>query len=393
MVTNGSGFQRRSWYGWAAWLLLVLGVVWLGTRPSRSGQAAVAPLNEASCAPACYPARVLDIAADGSSLRVRQTLAPGEPARDLLVGSKELRARLDPAGKADDGVRRGDLVLVTEKAPAPAAGATLGALEVERMEVQASQRWLALAGAALLLILFARVALGKGMAGLILGLDLRMSNSKVQMAVWFGVVMVSYLAALWLRFCYSGNLLLGAVSVPTNLLSLSGLSALTFAGAKTITQSKQNALAAAGMITSMKQPAKQGEAGLQNLVQDDRGHADIGDFQMLLITVVAALTYLVQMFQYLGVLDLHATVSLPDVDSTLLAAFGLGQGAYLAKKAASGPAVPPAQGTPPNAAEGAAPPPGGGARDLASPAPAAPAEAAAAPAADPAGGGVLGVEA
>ena len=57
---------------------------------------------------------------------------------------------------------------------------------------------------------------------------------------------------------------------------------------------------------------------------------------MVLITLVAALTYVVQVFLFLRALDLSASVTLPDVDSTLLAAFGLGQGAYLMKKAVSG---------------------------------------------------------
>jgi hypothetical protein len=62
---------------------------------------------------------------------------------------------------------------------------------------------------------------------------------------------------------------------------------------------------------------------------------------------------------YLRVLDLSATVTLPDVDGTLLAAFGLGQGAYLMKKAASGsnPEPNPGQPAPAGGAGGGAPPP------------------------------------
>jgi hypothetical protein len=39
---------------------------------------------------------------------------------------------------------------------------------------------------------------------------------------------------------------------------------------------------------------------------------------------------------FLGVLEARASVSLPDVDGTVLAMFGVGQGAYLAKKASTG---------------------------------------------------------
>jgi len=55
---------------------------------------------------------------------------------------------------------------------------------------------------------------------------------------------------------------------------------------------------------------------------------------MLIITLLATGMYLVLVFNFLGSLDLRATVDLPNVDTTILATFGLGQGAYLAKKAA-----------------------------------------------------------
>jgi hypothetical protein len=43
---------------------------------------------------------------------------------------------------------------------------------------------------------------------------------------------------------------------------------------------------------------------------------------------------LVSAYLTLGNLPLQEHVSLPDVDGSLLAAFGIGQGSYLAKKAA-----------------------------------------------------------
>jgi hypothetical protein len=44
-------------------------------------------------------------------------------------------------------------------------------------------------------------------------------------------------------------------------------------------------------------------------------------------------TYLVLVFNFFGSVEYSKIVSLPDVDTTLLATFGLGQGAYLTKKA------------------------------------------------------------
>lgn len=71
-----------------------------------------------------------------------------------------------------------------------------------------------------------------------------------------------------------------------------------------------------------------------NLVQNDLGGFDFGDFQMLVVTLLAIAMYLILILHFLSSIEFRTTVTLPDVDSTVLAAFGLGQGAYLAKKAA-----------------------------------------------------------
>jgi hypothetical protein len=85
-------------------------------------------------------------------------------------------------------------------------------------------------------------------------------------------------------------------------------------------------------------PKKVQQKGRENLLQDllknDQGVFDFGDFQMVVVTILAVCTYLLGVYHYLAVIDLTAAASLPDVDTTILATFGLGQGAYLAKKAA-----------------------------------------------------------
>jgi len=43
--------------------------------------------------------------------------------------------------------------------------------------------------------------------------------------------------------------------------------------------------------------------------------------------------YLMLVFSFLHAIAYSTSVSLPDVDTTILATFGLGQGAYLTKKA------------------------------------------------------------
>ncbi len=67
------------------------------------------------------------------------------------------------------------------------------------------------------------------------------------------------------------------------------------------------------------------------------GAADIGDFQLVVITILAVSVYLVQIWAWLGNIPVGVTTTLPDVDTTILATFGLGQGAYLFKKQASDP--------------------------------------------------------
>src|SRR5262249_43763844 len=79
------------------------------------------------------------------------------------------------------------------------------------------------------------ITLRKNFWQLLVGKDNRFSNSKFQMALWFSVVIVTYIAAVCLRRWEGGSGYLGGVNLPTNLLLLSGMSALTFAGAKVIT--------------------------------------------------------------------------------------------------------------------------------------------------------------
>jgi hypothetical protein len=243
------------------------------------------------------------------------------------------------------------------------------------------------------------------------GIDNRTSNSQTQMVFWSATVLVAYLTTVFLRGWMTNWSLLGGVGITTNLLAFSGLSALSFGGARAITVSKVNAAttgdtasaadasakadaavndaqakavaatsaveaakagsnnsgaAAAGAAidaaeeaarmaqmtqaladqttaqpptgdADIKSPAPAGTAHVTQLFQNDKGQADLGDTQMILITLIAIATYVVTSFHQLGNLEIAPNVSLPDIDSYLLASFGIGQGAYLAKKAASNP--------------------------------------------------------
>lgn len=90
--------------------------------------------------------------------------------------------------------------------------------------------------------------------------------------------------------------------------------------------------------TNPKNPLpKGGERFFRDLTQNDYGDFDFGDFQMLVVTMIAVGMYMLLVFHFLESIEFLKTTSLPDVDTTILAGFGLGQGAYLAKKAGGDP--------------------------------------------------------
>jgi hypothetical protein len=230
----------------------------------------------------------------------------------------------------------------------------------------------------------------------LIGMDNRYSNSQVQLAFWFAALATAYAAAVALRWHWEGAFI-GGVSIPNNLIALTGLSALSFGGAKIVTTQKvaaakeaadakaadaaeaeavaqveaakaqsaavtasakpddkdARAVAAAAAVDAAGARAKSDAAAkvasnaattnvkppgtpsfLTDLVQNDHGQPDLGDFQMILIAFASVLIFALKVYSFLGAMPVAAEVSLPDVDTTLLASFGVGQGAYLVKKAA-----------------------------------------------------------
>jgi len=225
----------------------------------------------------------------------------------------------------------------------------------ETVRINDTDRVLVLAGCLAVHLGFGFLVLGRKFKHLLIGLDNRYSNSKCQMALWFGVLAITYLSATFLRWAASGYApeFAGGVDLPKNLLLLSGLSVFSFGAAKGITSNKQAAAtaaveaAAAGCPPApcppapgapppppppaLKVPAAQPQF-LRDLLCDDNGNPDIGDYQMMAVTAMAVGVYITQILGFLGSIQLLHHVTIPDVDSTILATFGLGQGAYLVKK-------------------------------------------------------------
>jgi hypothetical protein len=228
-------------------------------------------------------------------------------------------------------------------------GQILSVAGLDAWAVSTKTRVLTLTAVAALLLGFASLATHFAPQRFIIGADNRYSNSKFQVALWFWLLLTTYLSAIFLRVLGPGWNFFGSVNIPQNLVILSGLSALTYGGAKAITTAKVNASTAAGVVDA--KPRAPAPNFFADLVQNDGTPAaaagggvsalntavrsfDFGDFQMLVVTVVAVVIYLLTAYHFLGQIQFAASVSLPDVDTTLLSTFGLGQGAYLVKKAA-----------------------------------------------------------
>jgi hypothetical protein len=217
-----------------------------------------------------------------------------------------------------------------------------------------------------------------------LGKDSLYSSSKFQAAVWFALLIATYVPAFLLRWLNAG--IFGGLSIPSNLFMMSGLSVVTFAGAKAMKQTQMSSVSteaqdaihrAAGaaaaegsLVTQMSQAAPADQAAMAPLVADahaaavvanseavakqvtaskigspartnslwfdlthnDDGTPSLAKFQLVVIVLLAVVLYAIQAWDFLGAIPMQANVSLPDVDKALLTAFGLGHGAYLGVK-------------------------------------------------------------
>jgi hypothetical protein len=264
--------------------------------------------------------RIESIARDRLSVDV--VALPKMTPEHFLVRDTALQDSLNELHKGD----RLSVVVVTDNGQT-----TLQTMSVKLISVGVGYRVLVLFGAAFAFWLVCFLLSGFHPQRLIMGEDQRFSNSKFQTVLWFSVLVVSYLATLWLRARELGGDMLGGVNIPQNLFLLSGMSAVTFTAAKGITVSKIQNAAAAGVANS--KPPANSASFWSDLTSNDSKQFDLGDFQMLIMTFLAVGVFLALVFHFLGSLEARTTAYLPDVDTTILASFGLGQGAYLTKKA------------------------------------------------------------
>ena len=199
-------------------------------------------------------------------------------------------------------------------------------LEWQSEPVGRATRWASLLIAVFVLFILAYIFTGGHPTYLYLGSDNRYSSSKFQTFLWFWLVISAYIAIVSHRIAAAGWSYVGGVDIPPHLLILSGISVLTFAGAKAITVGKVDEK------PELKQPAVKPKA--TDLICDDNNRPDLGDFQMVAITVLTVIIYAVSAVEFMENIEFRRVVTMPDVDATLLSIFGLGQAAYLGKKAA-----------------------------------------------------------
>jgi hypothetical protein len=242
----------------------------------------------------------------------------------VVVRDKDLQTKVK-------GLHPGDLISLTYSADKDGQRVTkLFSIDATTTTTQA--RVVVILGSGLICFLLYYLLSGLHPLRLIIGEDGRYSNSKFQIALWFAVLITTYLATVLLRRWYAGPSFFGGVNIPQNLLLISGMSAFTFAAAKGITSSKVNEAAAKG-VADPKNSANVKASFLKDLTHNDKPQLDLGDFQMIVVTILAVAMYFGMVIIFLGSIEKAHTVTLPDVDTTILAAFGLGQGAYLTKKA------------------------------------------------------------
>ncbi len=192
-----------------------------------------------------------------------------------------------------------------------------------------------LSGLALLLIWFAVPGTDK----LVVGKDGRMSTSKFQAVMWtmvvvfalfslfFGYLIVQLGDLFNVAWAEHLNNPLGesfnaffAEKFDSNYLVLLGLPLGTAVASKAITTNK----VANGTVVKTPETGE-GAGTLQELIGDDGGNTDLGDFQYLLFNFLAVAYFLVAFMS-------HPSQGLPSLPDTLIGLTGIAAATYIGKK-------------------------------------------------------------
>jgi len=236
-----------------------------------------------------------------ASARVRAVRAPRQPAASRVRRRSGARWAAPLAGPA--------LLLA-----APAVALAGGAATSPSHQATVTTRWAIVAGAVLL------VPVALLAWDVVVGKDKRLSTSKTVAAVW------SYLIAA----AFLGLVIAQLIGHPQALdamahSGLAGQYALLIGGPLGA------AIAAKGIVGRQvaRDPAAKstGESlGAGQLIQNDAGDADLGDFQYVLFNFVAIAYFVVTLLQ-------HPTAGLPHIPDVLLGLTSVSAAGYVTKKA------------------------------------------------------------
>jgi hypothetical protein len=166
----------------------------------------------------------------------------------------------------------------------------------------------------------------RGMYYLVLGEDGRVSTSKLQLLLWTYAVAFVFLAAI-----VQGVNVISMATIQTQYLFLLGIPAAGAAGAALITNQKiQSGQIAKPSIEDVVDPAAAQDPpgplqGLGQVVTDDQGHGDIGDFQYFIFNLVTLAFFFGKLFS-------SGVAALPVIPDTLVALTGASALTYLTKK-------------------------------------------------------------
>jgi hypothetical protein len=168
---------------------------------------------------------------------------------------------------------------------------------------------------------------------LVVGADERYSNSKVQTTAWMGVLMIAYIGTGLMRLWHGMEWTTAfSVGISDNLLATASLSVGAAAGAKITTGAK-----VATSPDTAKPKGRADQRSLLALFRNDSDEWDIGDAQMILITLGSIIYFIFRVSALWSALPLAAKIDLPEPTNIVTLVFGSSLGGYLAKKIASAP--------------------------------------------------------
>lgn len=151
------------------------------------------------------------------------------------------------------------------------------------------------------------------------GYDGATSTSKLQFFLWTMAVLYAYIMIATDAYFNHGIVTTG-LSIPQNLILAMGLSAATMLAAKGIASNYAD--------TDLIDKSDTSKGGL---FFDDDGYPDLAKIQLMAWTSVGIGIFLLKtMNDIVG--STGASTQLPDIDGTLLALMGIGQGSYVGKK-------------------------------------------------------------